>query len=99
MASKTIHGWSEAAHPARGWVGRRLRSHPRPGASRTTAGCDRLRGSLSPGSIVAGVRLAPDPNGPAKSRQVRVDPPEGGLSAPSIVMCDQLRICALERLI
>jgi len=29
---------------------------------------------------------------------VSVDPPEGGLSARSFVMCDQMRIFALERL-
>ena len=38
-----------------------------------------------------------------RDRQVRshvpVQPPEGGLTAPSFVMCEQLRVCAVERLL
>lgn len=30
---------------------------------------------------------------------VRVQPPEGGLTVPSFIMCDQLRIFATERLL
>lgn len=31
--------------------------------------------------------------------QVRIDPPEGGLNATSFVMCDQLRVFSLDRLL
>ena len=30
---------------------------------------------------------------------VRIDPPEGGLTAPSVILCDQLRTVSKDRLI
>lgn len=66
-------------------------------------------GGTRPLLIVSGNRFNQIPHGlcvvaPLTSRirsipaHVLINPPEGGLSAPSVVMCDQLRTVSLERL-
>ena len=50
-----------------------------------------------PGQLVAVLPIT------SRDRRVRwhvsVQPPEGGLMVPSFAMCDQLRVCSVERLL